>query len=395
MISVAAARQIIEQSCEPLTVVSMALKDALGRGLAATIHSPIDMPSFHQSAMDGYAFCFADWQPGLALPVISEIQAGAKADPGFQPQTATRIFTGAPLPGGTDTVVMQEHTTITGDGILIDSPALQCGSNVRLQGSEIKQGTIALAKGSRLTPTALGFLASIGISEAPVYNFPRVAIIATGNELQEPGNPLQYGKVYQSNTLILQTALQQLHIQDITVYKVPDDPESIESSIRKAIRQADLLLLTGGVSVGKYDYVATALEQAGVQRHFHKIKQKPGRPLYFGMKDRTVIFGLPGNPASVTVCFYQYVLKAIEKLCCYNNSLSAELLLPLADDYTKPAGLTHFLKAGYRQNEVQVLQAQESYRLSSFAQANCLVEIPAEATVTAKGTLVKVHPLPI
>ncbi|WP_315822842.1 molybdopterin molybdotransferase MoeA [Paraflavitalea speifideaquila] len=209
-----------------------------------------------------------------------EMAAGATAPFSITTGQAVRIFTGAPLPAGANTVVMQEKVRVDDDQLLIDDEAIQTGANVRPIGSEIKAGALALPTGSLLTPAAIGFLAGIGIHEVQVYPAPAITIIVTGNELQTPGKSLQYGQVYESNSFTLRTALQQMQVGPVSFVSVEDDFDKLLQTIAEALSVSDLVLVTGGVSVGNYDYVAKAMEVCGVTPIFHKLKQKPGKPLF-------------------------------------------------------------------------------------------------------------------
>ena len=391
LISVTKAKALVMEHCKPLQPVQQPVSHILNTILAEDTFAKIDMPGFNQSAMDGYAFCFADYEAGKALKILGESYAGNTQLSPLQKDTATRIFTGAPVPNGADTVVIQEHTIKKDDQLLINSPNLTTGVNIRKQGSEIQKGTLALETGTLLTPAAIGFLASIGLSEVMVYDFPKVSIIATGKELVQPGNPLSHGQVYESNTLTLITALQQLQITNVTKHWVDDNVEDLAATVNNTLDQSDLILITGGVSVGDYDYVIPALKLCAVETVFHKVKQRPGKPLFFGKKDNKIIFGLPGNPSSVLSCYYNYVLLAIQKLMNSKQPLLLTKQLPLENDFEKNTGLTHFLK-GYCDNEkARHLNAQESFRLSSFALSNCLIEIPADVEKIQAGELVTVH----
>jgi molybdopterin molybdotransferase len=221
-----------------------------------------------------------------------------------------------------------------------------------------------------------------------------VAIIITGNELQQPGNPLLFGQVYDANSFQLSAALQQIHLNDISVLKVGDDLVQIQQVLQQALEQSDMVLLTGGVSVGDYDFVLQAATACGVSTLFHKIKQRPGKPLFFGLKENKPVFGLPGNPSSVLTCFYEYVIPAIEKLTG-KMAIVKSINVPLAKSFQKAAGLTHFLKGFFDGHKVMPLDAQESYRLSSFAKANCLVKIEEEVGSCEEGQLVEIHLLPV
>ncbi len=393
MISVTEAKKIIQDNTKVLSPAKLSLMESVGLTLADDVFAITAVPPFHQSSVDGYAFSFDDWQLHKKLKISGEVAAGSKEPVTLSSQSASRIFTGAPVPKGADTVVMQEKIRIENDELIIDDKDLKAGSNVRLKGSEIQAGSLALAKNSVLTPAAIGFLANVGYPTVNVYPNPSISIIITGNELQQPGNTLQYGQVYDSNSSTLISALQQLNLNKPEVVYVTDKAESITEALENALQKTDVALLTGGVSVGDYDFVLQATTDCGVEKLFHKIKQRPGKPLYFGKKGNKLIFGLPGNPASVLTCFYQYVTLAFEKMSRRKKFLQT-IRAPLAETFHKAAGLTHFLKGYYDGETVTPLGAQESFRLSSFARANCLAQIDEDVTTCEEGELVEVHLLP-
>jgi len=393
MISVQDAKQIIDQQIQALPTKVMPLAMAAGYTLAEDSYAKQDIPAFEQSSMDGYAIRFEDVEGPLTIH--GEMQAGATVHATLLPGHASRIFTGAPLPLGSDTVVMQEKVTITDGQLNITDLNLNKGNNVRHTGAEAAAGALAIPKGTRLTPAALGFLAGIGETEVTVYRAPTVAIIVTGKELQQPGSALSFGQVYESNSFALTAALKQVQVNQINFYSADDVLEELTAVLREALDNNDLVLLTGGVSVGDYDFVLRAAQNCGVAQLFHKVKQKPGKPLYFGKKGGKIVFGLPGNPSSVLSCFYQYVLPAIGKMEGRPfTGLKAVHASLTHDFYTKTAGLTHFLKAHFEDGKVTPLNAQESFRMSSFAQANCMIELEEEQTVYTAGTTVKVYLIP-
>ncbi|HEX3024579.1 MAG TPA: gephyrin-like molybdotransferase Glp [Chitinophagaceae bacterium] len=394
MISVNEAKHIIAHHCKPLQPVTIPLKQAAGLVLAKDVFAAADTPSFNQSAMDGYAFCFNDWQQNKTLTISGEIPAGSVSSIITKPYQAVRIFTGAAVPDNTDTVVMQEKVIVENNLLVINDESLKQGSNVRLKGSEIKKGMLALPKTTKLTPAAIGFLAGIGTTEVSVYPSPKIKIVITGNELKQPGETLQHGQVYESNSFALKAALQQLHIDNASLIFAKDDAAVLKQVLEQALTDCNLLLITGGVSVGDYDFVTSALEDCGVKKLFHKVKQKPGKPLYAGITEDKLIFGLPGNPSSVLTCFYEYVVAAIEQMMCISNSCIEKKYIQLDNSYQKKSGLTHFLKAYYNNNKVSLLHAQESYRLSSFATANCLVCFEEDKTAYAAGDMVEIHLIP-
>ena len=393
MISVTEAKKIISENVSSLEPVILSLQDAAGLILAEDIYATTDIPAFPQSSMDGYAFSFSGWKQHKKLRIAGEVAAGSNETITLDPKNAVRIFTGAAVPPGADTVIMQEKVKTINGELIIEDESLQLGNSVRPKGSEIKAGVLALEKGNILSPAAVGFLAGIGITEVKVYPNPSLSIIITGNELQQPGQLLQHGQVYESNSFALKAVLKQLHIENIHILYATDKPEIVTGTLKKALQQSDVVLLTGGISVGDYDFVLQAASECGVEKLFHKIKQRPGKPLYFGKKGNKLVFGLPGNPSSVLTCFYQYVIPALEKLSKRNIGLQT-LRVPLARSFQKAVGLTHFLKGFYDGKTAMPLDAQESFRLSSFAKANCLIQIDEEITSCNEGELVNVYLLP-
>jgi molybdopterin molybdotransferase len=393
MISVSDAKKMISENVTVLIPVSLSLHQTAGLTLAEDIYATMDIPAFPQSSMDGYAFCFEGWKQCRKLKIVGEVAAGSHEEFILQPENAVRIFTGAAVPTGADTVIMQEKTKTHNEELIIEDEALQAGVSVRPRGSEIKAGALALEKGSTLSPAAIGFLAGIGTANVRVYPNPSISLIITGNELQQPGRRLEHGQVYESNSFALKAILKQLQIEDVQISYAIDKQEIVTSSLQKALQQSDVVLLTGGISVGDYDFVLQATTECGVEKLFHKVKQRPGKPLYFGKKNDKLVFGLPGNPSSVLTCFYQYVITALEKLSNKKPVLKI-IRAPLSKPFQKTALLTHFLKGIYDGKTVTPLDAQESYRLSSFATANCLIQVEEEITACNEGEFVKVYLLP-
>jgi len=394
MISVNEAKKIIQEQVSPLDPVQLPLLQAAGLTLAADVFSMIDSPPFNQSSMDGYAFCFDGWKNNAALEIEGEIAAGSNTTKTYSSEKAVRIFTGAPVPQGTDTVVMQEKVTVTKGVLTIEDQNIHLGVNVRLKGTDSKVGELALKAGNKLTPGAIGFLTGIGITSVSVFPKPAVSIIVTGNELQAAGKPLQHGQVYESNSATIRAALQQLNINEVKVFWAEDNLNVLQKILEEAISVSDVIVLMGGISVGDYDYVLQAAENCGVTKLFHRIKQKPGKPLYFGKKENKLIFGLPGNPSSVLTCYYEYLFPALQQL---SNQLVGlkELEVPLLKSIDKVAGLTQFLKGYFDGEKVMPLGAQESYRLSTFANANCLIVLDENTNHCEVGENVNIHLLPL
>ncbi|TDQ11047.1 molybdopterin molybdotransferase MoeA [Pedobacter metabolipauper] len=391
MITVSEAKQLISECTTPLMPIEVSLKDASGYVLAADIFARYDIPAFRQSSMDGYALIFEDHKKELNL--VGEMAAGTPHSFPIKSGETSRIFTGAPLPDGADTVVMQEKISKANGKIILHDVQLRLGSNVRGIGSEVKAGELAMQQGNLLSPAAIGFLAGIGITTVVVFPMPKVAIIVTGKELQQPGLELSLGQVYESNSYSLSAALKGEGIHMVEVMEADDNLEILTNILQSALENSDVVLLTGGVSVGDYDFVIEASTRCGIEQIFHKVKQKPGKPLFFGRKDQKLIFGLPGNPSSVLSCYYNYVLPALKDLSQKQNTVK-EITAELSQDHKKPAGLTHFLKGKYEHGKATPLNAQESFRLSSFAQANCLILLNEEQQEFNAGDSVTVMLLP-
>jgi molybdopterin molybdotransferase len=391
MISVDEAKQLLKDNVDVMPSVNMALKDAAGFVLSKDVYSKIDFPPFNQSNVDGYAIAFKDAQEKLIIH--GESAAGNNGNVQLQSKHAMRIFTGAPVPKNADTVVMQEKVVIKNKELLIDDEQLKAGLNFRAKGKDIRKNDLALHKNEFLSAGAIGFLTALGITEVNVYKKPSVNIIITGNELQQPGKDLQYGQVYEANSVMLKAALQQLHFNEVEVVYANDNLERLTSILNDALNKSDLILLCGGISVGDYDFVLKATENCSTEKLFHKVKQKPGKPLYFGKKDKKIVFGLPGNPSSVLTCFYEYVVPSLEIMTNKKGTINY-LQLPLSMSFRKIAGLTFLLKGLYDDNKVIPLDAQESYRLSSYAKANCLIRLEEERTQYEEGEMVEVHVLP-
>jgi molybdopterin molybdotransferase len=394
VISVTEAKHIVHNAIKTLPPITVPLLDAAGLVLAEDIYAMLNIPSFRQSAMDGYGFCFDDHLEKREIIVSGEVAAGSDASIIVTSQQAVRIFTGAPIPEGVDTVVMQEKVAIQNKRLFIKDDLLVKGHNIRLIGSEIAAGEIALEKGILLSPAAIGFLAGIGVTTVKIYPKPAITIIVTGNELQQHGFPLKQGQVYESNSLMLTAILRQLYVTNVKVVRAADDITILKNVLEMALQNSDMILLTGGVSVGDYDFVVEAAGLCGVTELFYKIKQKPGKPLFFGKKENKIVFGLPGNPSSVLTCFYEYVMPTLEKLSMLRTMIKT-IYLPLAKPYYKKGVFTNFLKGICNEKEVIPLDGQESFRLSSFARANCLICLNEEEKQYVTGEIIEVHVITI
>lgn len=402
MISVAEGKKLILETIFNNNIIEIEISNSVGYSLATDVYAPINFPSFRQSAMDGYAICYEDFLISNQFVVQDEVQAGDDKNIVLEKKKAIRIFTGAKVPDGADTVVQQEHTATdcsddTDGNAKFKSINIQlatCNSNIRSVGSQCKHNDLILKKGTALQAGTISLLANLGIEKIEVYKKPRICILNTGKELLKLGEPLQDGKVYESNSFSLVHILKQMHLEVAEISLVDDDLEKTKKAVENALSQSDFVLITGGVSVGDYDFVLESLQQNNVEIAFHKLNQKPGKPLLFGKQENKFVFGLPGNPASVLTCFYQYVYPAFRQYVGFTNVDLLKIKLQLANSYSKKVGLTHYLKAIVHEDSVEILDHQESYKMNSFAVANALVEIDAEKEIVEKGEMVKVYLLP-
>lgn len=388
MISVEEAKNLVFCNVDKQQKKQLDIYSALNYFLADDIIAEISVPLFNQSAMDGYAFKFKD--ANQVLKIVDTIPAGDVRTIETQDGEAVRIFTGSKVPDSCDTVVMQELTVVESNQLTVKDVGLKLGGNIRKKGNQIKVGDVALIKGTKITPAAIGFLATLGVTQVLVYTLPKICVIATGSELVKLGQPLKEGQIYESNTHMLNAAIQQLGISPI-IYVVKDDVTRTEQLIKEALENNDFLILSGGISVGDYDFVKESLLNNQVKELFYKIKQKPGKPLFFGKKDKNIVFALPGNPAAALNCFYMYVLPAINISMGSNAPFLPKVKLPLAQKFIKKEGRAQFLKAVINENDVNLLEGQDSDALQSFAIANGLVYIPAETVSIEQYELVDVY----
>ncbi|ERM80470.1 hypothetical protein P872_21590 [Rhodonellum psychrophilum GCM71 = DSM 17998] len=391
MISVQEAKEILFKHLPEPKIITVKLEDAVGLVLAEDLAAPLDVPSFDNSAMDGYAFSFEDCQNRLPMVVKYTIPAGTVDLPELQSGEAARIFTGAPIPKGCDTVVMQELTSRKDDFLSIEADTVKKGDHIRKQASQTSMGDQVAQVGWLLKPAMIGFLAGLGFDRVSVFRPPNVTILTSGKELVSPGNPLGFGQVYESSSYTLKAALREMGIPVTSMPIVEDDLVRIQESIETALGNSDILLVTGGISVGDFDFVNQAFKNLGVEQLFYKIRQKPGKPLFAGKRENQLVFGLPGNPGSTLTCFYQYVKPSILKIMGKEAAGEKPQLVSLEGDFQKRLGLTHFVKGLVSNQEVKVLSDQESYKMNAFAQSNCLIEFEETKEMFVKGDLVRVH----
>jgi molybdopterin molybdotransferase len=381
------ARALIREFLSPVTAIERVnIRAALDRVLAVDVVSPLDVPGHDNSAMDGWAVRFADLAKDgeTTLRRIGESFAGKPFSGEVSDGEAVRIFTGGVMPRGADTVVMQERARETPEGVAIAAGTVgKAGQNRRFAGEDLKRGEIVFRKGQPLRPAELGMLASLGIGEVSVYRRLRVAFFSTGDELRSVGQPLAAGEIYDSNRYTLFGMLSRLNCEVLDMGVVPDVPRLLEQAFTSAAAAADVVITSGGVSVGEADFVKALLDKLG-EVLFWKIAMKPGRPLAYGRIGGAHFFGLPGNPVSVMVTFYEFVRDAL--LVLQGRSDVAPMPMfkaTLAAPIRKMPGRTEFQRAvlspdGAGGWQVRTTGDQGSGILSSMSRANCFVVLSAD-----------------
>lgn len=389
------ARQRILDAVVPITATErVALDQALHRVLAVTIRAQANVPAHTNSAMDGYAVRAADVTAADTwLPCVGESFAGHPFAGAVAQGQCVRIMTGAVLPDGADSVVMQEHARMEGDAVVFDRPA-KPGDNIRHAGEDLAQGDTVLAPGRYLTPADMGVLASVGVSQLEVFRRPRVALFSTGDELRPVGTPLRRGEIHDSNRYTMRGLLRELgvEIQDLGI--VPDTPEALEAAFAQA-RGCDLVMSSGGVSVGAADYVLEVLARVG-NVGFWKVAIKPGKPLAFGHIGNALFFGLPGNPVSAMVTLMQLARPALVKLAGAKPALPLRFMAPCVAPLRKKPGRAEFQRASLCHDRdglaVRPLEHQGSGVLRSMSRADCFIVLDADAGDQDPGDQVLVEP---
>ena len=398
-LSVAQAREAIRRTLVPIRdCEQVPIRSALGRVLAEDCISPINVPGHTNSAMDGYALSGSDLprEGGRSYRVIATVFAGQQLQESCEPGQCVKVMTGAPMPPGTDTVVMQEQVEKLGDDrVRIDSRQ-RSGQNVRQAGEDIAQGAAVLRAGRVLTAADLGVLASLGFAELKVRRRPRVAFFSTGDELRSIGETLAEGEVYDSNRYSLFALLTELGVDMVDLGVVKDDRHALEAGFREASGMADVVITSGGVSVGDADYTKEILERSG-KMSFWTIAMKPGRPLTFGRLGGATFFGLPGNPVAVMLTFHQFVRPALAYLA--GGNWPAPLVVPARAQQAlrKKPGRFEFVRGILSYDEhgdlsVRPSGAQGSGVLTSMSRANCYILLGEDCAGVDEGESVAVEP---
>lgn len=381
MISEEEARTQILKNISPLSERAVPLAEALDCFAAHDYFARLPLPAFDNSAMDGYAVVASSCDKGCRLRVIGAQPAGPDRKLHVSPGEAVRIFTGAPLPQGADAIVMQEDVTQDGTDISLNVN-VEPGEFVRLRGCDLAEGQMVLTRGQRIRAANIALLASQGFTDVMVGSKPTAAVISTGDELLKPGNELQPGQIYDSNSTLLSALLKRCGISAAAVEHCRDDRESLGGAIKRRIRH-DVLIITGGVSVGEHDLVKETLLQLGANIEIWRVAVKPGKPFVFGNIGKCFVFGLPGNPVSAFVTFLQFVRPAVLRMMGATDldlpQVPAKLAIGLTNDGDRP----HYFRGRLERGKFTPVGRQESHALFGLSQANALLRVAVGQSLKA------------
>jgi len=392
------ARAKMLESITPITEsIKVGIMDSFGFIVAEDITSPINVPNYKNSAMDGYAVKFADLPSSESkkFKLVGTSWAGKPYLGEVNKSECIRIMTGAKVPDGTDTVIMQEHISKEDNDIVI-STGHQAEQNVRCAGEDLKQGDKVLTKGTLINAAEMGLLASLGVATVKVLRRLKVSFFSTGDELKGLGTPLEDGQIYDSNRYTIFGMLQKLNVEINDMGVILDDRKKIEAAFLEAADCSDVIITSGGVSVGDADYVKETLEKLG-QINFWKLAMKPGKPLAFGKVKQAMFIGLPGNPVSVMATYYQLGLPAIQHLSGNQNYTQVIAKARTTEPFYKRPGRLDFQRAIFSYDEkgeliVKGVGMQASHILSGMSLANCFAVLPAESGTVQAGEIIEIQP---
>lgn len=394
-LKVSEAQQIIIDAIGTMGMESVALAQSLGRVLGEDVRANRDQPPYDVSAMDGYALRSADVANSpVTLEVIEDIKAGDMPSKTVQAGQCARIMTGAPLPQGADAVLRVEDTQALSDGRVQINCSVKIGNDIRYRGESMRDGEVVLTAGTEIVPGVVGMLAMVKAANIKVYRPPRVAILSTGDELEGLHDAFDANKIPDANSYALMAQVQALGIQPVLLGIARDDPDELRRHLQTGL-QYNVLLVSGGTSVGVHDYVRPTLEALGVQMKFWRVSMKPGHPMAFGSTDKTFVFGLPGNPVSSMVCFEQFVLPALRRMMGYPRLHRRTVSARLTHDVKHKHSRTEFVRVTLRSEEggyaATSTGAQGSGILPSMAKADGLLVVPASSQGLAAGEQVLVQ----
>jgi len=400
VISPQEASRLIERRCKPLGTTRVTLDDSLGHVLAENVSAPFPFPLFDNSAMDGFALRAQDvarahGDAPVRLSIRDTVFAGGNKATLRAGQTC-RIMTGAPVPRGADTILPVEDAVVERAVLVVERPVAK-GRHVRRRGEDFRSGARVLAKGKPIHPGVIACLASLGRDTVRVVRRPRVAVIATGDETVRPGGRLISGQIYDSNSHMMAAMIRQAGLAPERVRRVKDHRGALKNAIRAALDKCDVVITTGGVSMGEHDYLREVLSEIGVKEVFWRVRQKPGKPIYFGAKGKKLVFGLPGNPASCFTCFYVYVYPALLRLSGFGDDADLEgedRLIDVAVDAGPRWQLLRARADRDRRGGVERLERQGSHMVSTLADTDRLIVVPGDRRKVRAGARVTTLRLP-
>ncbi|PIV14723.1 MAG: molybdenum cofactor biosynthesis protein [Gallionellales bacterium CG03_land_8_20_14_0_80_55_15] len=389
------AQHLILHSVIALGVETVQLDQSVGRVLAQEIHANRDLPPYDVSAMDGFALRSADLAGvPVVLEIIEDIKAGDLPGKILQTGQCARIMTGAPVPVGADAVIRVEETQEAGATAVRINKAVKPGNDIRLRGENMKDGDVVLTAGTEITPGVIGVLATVKAARFSVFRRPRVAILSTGNELEGMDEAVDLNKIPNANSYALMAQVQALGIEPVLLGIARDDPAELEQYLKRGL-EYDVLLVSGGTSVGVHDYVRPTIEKLGVEMKFWRLAIRPGHPLAFGTTHKTAVFGLPGNPVSSMVCFEQFVIPALRQMMGNKRLYRRTVTARVAHDVKFRPGRTEFIRVQLTRDDNGYIASstgtQSSGVLLSMARADGLMVIPSDSTGLAAGAQVVVQ----